>query len=147
MKVQELFVGRRLLWILLFAVLALFLLTAATSYAAPVQGCGFNHHVRHGETLSSIGRHYGVSVSALMRANPRIKNPDRIYAGSYIYIPCSGPGGPGMGGKCSYIHYVKSGQTLTQIARYYHVHPFAIVRANNIHNPDLIYAGTGLCIP
>ena len=143
MKVNQLFVHRRVAWLILFAVLAMLLLTAATTQAAPEKSCGFYHQVRHGETLSSIGRHYGVSVAALMQANPQIKNPNRIYAGSKVYIPCGG----GTGGRCSQIHYVQYGQTLSQIAWRYGVHPYAIIRANNIQNPNLIYAGTGLCIP
>ena len=144
MKVQRLFANSRLVWFVLFAVLAVFLLTAATSHAAPEQSCGFSHRVAQGETLSAIGRKYGVSVQALMRANPQIRNPNRIYAGSTVFIPCTGPG---TGGRCSHMHYVQWGQTLSQIAWRYHVQPQAIMRANGLHNPNLIYAGSTLCIP
>jgi LysM repeat protein len=151
MKVQYFFAGRRLVWIVLFAVLIVLLLTAATSHAAPEQSCGFYHHVQYGQTLASIGRYYGVSVTALMHANPHIKNPNLIYAGTNIYIPCGTPPGhpghPGMGGMCRHQHYVQYGQTLSQIAYYYHVSPYKIMHANGLHNPDLIFAGTYLCIP
>jgi spore germination protein len=143
MKVRHLYTNRRIVIVVLFAVLAILLLTAATSEAAPEQSCGFYHQVQRGQTLSEISRYYGVSVPALMHANPQIANPNRIYAGSWIYIPCGG----GQGGRCSHVHYVQYGQTLSQIARYYHVHPYAIMRANGLHNPNLIYAGTSLCIP
>ena len=150
MKVQYLFARRKIVWIVLFAVLAVFLLTAATTNAAPEQSCGFYHHVHFGQTLASIGRYYGVSVTALMHANPHIKNPNVIYAGSKIYIPCGKPPGhPGTGGPgyCRHKHYVQYGQTLSQIAYHYHVPPYKIMQANGLHNPDLIYAGTYLCIP
>ena len=143
MKIERVFVGRRMILFILFAILAILLLTAATSQAAPERSCGSYHHVQYGQTLASISRHYGVSVSALMRANPHIKNPNVIYAGSKVYIPC----GPGTGGRCSQVHHVGYGQTLSQIAWRYRVHPYAIMRANGIHNPNLIYAGTNLCIP
>ena len=143
MKVQHLYANRRMMMVIVFAVLAVLLLTAATSEAAPEQSCGFYHQVQRGQTLSSISRYYGVSIQALMRANPHISNPNVIYAGSWVYIPCGG----GTGGRCSQVHYVQYGQTLSQIARRYHVHPYAIMRANGLHNPDLIYAGTSLCIP
>lgn len=153
MKVESLYARRRLLLVALFAVLVVLFLTAATTEAAPEQSCGFYHYVRHGQTLNMIARHYGVPVNALLSANPQIKNPDVIYAGSKIFIPCwkpghpGYPGHPGMGGRCSHVHYVKSGQTLSEIAYYYHVPSYWIMRANGIHNPDLIYAGTYLCIP
>jgi LysM repeat protein len=44
-------------------------------------------------------------------------------------------------------HVVKPGQNLTQIARYYGVSVQAIVNANNLWNPNLIYSGQHLLIP
>ena len=96
--------------------------------------------------MYTISKQYGVSIPSLMRANPHIKNPDRIYAGTYLYIPC-GPGGPGTGGPCRQVHYVMRGQTLSEISLYYRVNPWAIAQANGIFNLDLIYAGQYLCIP
>jgi LysM repeat protein len=143
MQMQQLLTRRRFFLFVLFAVLAAFLFTAATSQAAPEQSCGFYHYVQRGETLTKIAWRYGVPVSAIMSANPHIPNPNLIYAGTYIFIPCGG----GQGGRCSQVHYVSYGETLSQIAWRYRVSPYAIMRANNIHNPNLIYAGTSLCIP
>ena len=143
MKVRHLYADRRIILVVVFAVLAVLLLTAATSEAAPEQSCGFYHQVQRGQTLSSISRYYGVPMQALMHANPHIMNPNVIYAGSWIYIPCGG----GTGGPCSHVHYVHYGQTLSQIAWHYHVSPYAIMHANGLHNPNLIYAGSSLCIP
>ena len=47
------------------------------------------HTVRYGETLSSIGYHYGVSPYAIAKAN-HIYNLDYIYAGQKLYIPDRG---------------------------------------------------------
>lgn len=44
-------------------------------------------------------------------------------------------------------HVVKAGQNLTQIARTYGVSVQAIVKANNLWNPNLIYPGQSLLIP
>jgi LysM repeat protein len=44
-------------------------------------------------------------------------------------------------------HVVKPGQNLTQIANYYGVTVQAIVNANNLWNPNLIYTGQRLLIP
>jgi LysM repeat protein len=44
-------------------------------------------------------------------------------------------------------HVVKPGQNLYQISRYYGVSMQAISKANNLWNPNLIYAGQTLRIP
>ena len=51
--------------------------------------------VRAGDTLAKIAARYGVTVQALMAANPSIRNPNRIYIGQRIVIPgtSSTPGG------------------------------------------------------
>jgi LysM repeat protein len=46
-----------------------------------------SHRIRLGDTLSSIARRYNTSVSALMRSNPQIRNPNLIYAGRTLDIP------------------------------------------------------------
>ena len=45
------------------------------------------YRIRYGDTLSGIAHRYGTSVSALMRANPSITNPNLIYAGRNLSIP------------------------------------------------------------
>jgi LysM repeat protein len=145
-KVRRSLSRYKLVWVILLCAMALLFLSAATTHAAPQNSCGGYHFVQRGETLYSISRQYGVTVPALMRANPAIRNPNRIYAGTWLYIPC-GSGGPGTGGPCRYVHYVQWGQTLGEIALHYHVSPYAIAQVNGISNPDLIYAGESLCIP
>ncbi len=44
-------------------------------------------------------------------------------------------------------HKVKYGETLYSIGRYYGVSAHAIAEANNLYNPDYIYAGQWLYIP
>ena len=43
--------------------------------------------VKDGDTLSGIAAMYGVSLDALIVANPQIKNPNLIYAGDKVTIP------------------------------------------------------------
>ena len=60
--------------------------------------------VQHGDTLSAIARQNGVSLAALLEANPQISNPNLIYPGDRIDIPggggtttteaANGPAGP-----------------------------------------------------
>lgn len=49
---------------------------------------GAEHTVVSGETLWCIARHYGVDLAALLGANPGIKNPNHIYPGDKVVIPC-----------------------------------------------------------
>lgn len=44
-------------------------------------------------------------------------------------------------------HQVNVGETLFAIGRLFNVGPYAIARANNLWNPNLIYVGQGLWIP
>lgn len=47
------------------------------------------YRIRTGDTLSGIAQRYGTSVSALMRSNPQISNPNLIYAGKNLTVPGS----------------------------------------------------------
>ncbi|MDK2903500.1 MAG: hypothetical protein PWQ93_1419 [Clostridiales bacterium] len=50
--------------------------------------------VKKGDTMWGIARKYGVSLSALIKANPQIKNPDLIYPGQKINIPAKSGNSP-----------------------------------------------------
>jgi LysM repeat protein len=52
----------------------------------PGPGCSVSHTVRYGETLHSIGRHYGVNPWRIASANG-IYDLNRIYAGQRLCIP------------------------------------------------------------
>ena len=43
--------------------------------------------VKKGDTLWGIAGRYGVSLTALIAANPQIKNPNLIYPGDRVQIP------------------------------------------------------------
>ena len=45
------------------------------------------HTVRKGDTLWGVARQYGVELTALIRANPQIKNPNLIYPGEAVRVP------------------------------------------------------------
>lgn len=59
----------------------------------PTDSAGpLRHHVRPGESFSTIARHYGLTVDELRRANPDI-DPRRLRAGSWITIPAASDSG------------------------------------------------------
>lgn len=43
--------------------------------------------VKKGDTLWGIAKQYGVALTALIAANPQIKNPNLIYPGNEVRIP------------------------------------------------------------
>jgi LysM repeat protein len=125
--------------------------TEAPAAPAPPPASGSEsyvwHTVQRGETLYSIARRYGTSVSAITRMNG-LSNPNQIYAGQKLKIPTSGGGtSGGSGSGCRIRHTVKQGEWVYQIARNYGVTPQSILAANSLSNPNLIYAGMVLCIP
>ncbi len=145
-------------------VLLLQLALVPVSSAAPPPSGGFWHYVRHGETLFSIGRLYGVNAYTICSANG-LYNCNYIWAGQSLWIPtymhpgpypppqpcpygapCPPPYPPPYPGCIAY-HRVSYGETLYSIGRWYGVSPYAIAAANGIYNMNLIYAGQRLCIP
>ena len=43
--------------------------------------------VRRGDTLWGIANAHGVTLTALLKANPQIKNPNRIMVGEQVTLP------------------------------------------------------------
>lgn len=50
--------------------------------------CGVTHTVLQGQNLFRISLRYGVTMSAIAKAN-NLANVNRIYAGQSLYIPCA----------------------------------------------------------
>lgn len=76
--------------------IAIFVLIAATGFSAqPAQasGCSYYHVVRHGETLSWIGRYYGINWYYLAQINHIAPPKYVIYTGQWLCIPSGGHGG------------------------------------------------------
>ncbi|GAB4532156.1 MAG: hypothetical protein Kow0063_12360 [Anaerolineae bacterium] len=123
-------------------------------------GCAAYHTVQYGDTLSGIAWRYGTTINALMQANSLYS--DFIYQGQRLCIPVGGvasgpsmppsrhaPGPPPSAPqKPQYTYYtVRPGDTLMAIAWRFGVSQVAIMRANNISNPDFVYVGQRLVIP
>ncbi len=145
--------SRALVILTVLLVLQLFVVPAASASTCP-----FLHVVRHGETLSMLAREFGTSVAAIAQANG-ICNPNRIFAGQCLLIPC--PTRPvckecEVKERCApceeievcdescCIHIVRRGETLSCIAIRFHTSVFTLMRLNGICNPNLIFVGQRL---
>ncbi len=76
----------------ILAILIISLAATPMMMAAPAQtACGANvtHVVAAGENMFRIALAYGTTVSAIAQAN-QIANPNVIYAGQTLVIPCAG---------------------------------------------------------
>jgi spore coat assembly protein SafA len=108
---------------------------------------GGNYTVRSGDTMSGIAARHGVSLAALLAANPQIGNPNRIYPGQVIHLP-GGSGGGRSQAPASHDYTVRPGDTMSGIAARFGVSLAALERANpQIANPNRICAGQVVHIP
>ncbi|MGI6492297.1 MAG: LysM peptidoglycan-binding domain-containing protein [Peptococcaceae bacterium] len=94
----------------------------------------YTHTVVAGESLYTISRSNGISLSSLMEANGLTGS--LIYPGQKLYIP----------GKSSIVHTVKAGDTLYLLGQWYGVSYQAIMSANRLYDTT-IYPGMDLTIP
>ncbi|WP_144263918.1 LysM peptidoglycan-binding domain-containing protein, partial [Oenococcus oeni] len=125
--------------------------TSSTS-SSSTSSSSKSYTVASGDTLTSIAKAYGTTVSAIATAN-NISNPDYIYVGEVLTIgsstststPTSSTSSSSTSSS-SKSYTVASGDTLTSIAKAYGTTVSAIATANNISNPDYIYVGEVLTI-
>ncbi|WP_419786556.1 LysM peptidoglycan-binding domain-containing protein [Pseudodesulfovibrio sp.] len=120
--------------------------TAKTRAIAAKRG---NYYVRNGDTLWSISRQFGTTVSTLKRANGLRSN--RLKTGQKLYIPDSSnaatkqaamdAGSP----KSQLVRYkVRRGDNLTSIAQKFGVSVKDLLRWNSLSARSTIYAGQRL---
>lgn len=48
-----------------------------------------NYEVQSGDTLGAIARKHSATITRLLRLNPAIENPDRIYPGQVLVVPAA----------------------------------------------------------
>jgi N-acetylmuramoyl-L-alanine amidase len=105
--------------------------------------------VRPGDTLTGIGQRHGVSVRRLTELNG-LANPNWIVAGQRLRIGRDGgtrSSGASRESRSTRVHIVSPGSTLSHVALRYGVSVSAIVAANRIVNPSMIFSGQRLVIP
>ena len=142
-------------------VLALLLLAVTITVVSAL-----TYRVTWGDTLTNIANRFGTSISTILQANPQISNPNLIFVGQELEIPTGDtttstptpppvntptPVPPGTTptppptGSQTYI--VRSGDTLSAIARRFNTTVSAIAQASGINNINYIYVGQVLTIP
>ena len=121
--------------------------TNSTTEGEETRGTGdIIYTVQRGDTLSKIAREYNVTVAHIVELND-ITNPNLIYPGEKLRITESDVANLNPIPQNSYSTYtVRSGDTLSRIARRFGVSVNYIVTANNIQNPNLIFPGQILIV-
>lgn len=127
-----------------------------------VAGTPIYHTVAPGETLDSIARKYGMTVQQLVEIN-QIANPNRINRGQQLTVWATTPAEPEPSAESApqitveeplpveappqQTYTVQVGDQLAQIARRFGVTWPELAQANNLINPDQIFAGQTLVVP
>lgn len=62
-------------------------LVLACACALPVSAASLTHTVAKGDTMWKIAVKYQIGTSEIIKANPQISDPDRIYPGQTLTIP------------------------------------------------------------
>ena len=108
------------------------------------------HTIRKGETLSTIARKYGTSVTAIRDAN-RMRT-SRIIAGRNLTVPVAMGYQPERSGRTvsrsgDGSYRVRAGDTLWEIARAHRTSVTTLARLNNLSSRHRIYPGQILQVP
>ena len=120
-----------------------------TGVFPPPPACpnGFIYTVQPGDTLFLIAQRFGVTLQALIAANPQIPNPNVIFPGQQICVP-TGVFPPPPACPNGFIYTVQPGDTLFLIAQRFGVTLQALIAANpQIPNPNVIFPGQQICVP
>lgn len=117
---------------LLLRPLAALCVLAAVVTVAAVDSAAQVHRIARGETLYSIAKKYGVTVSLLQSSNG-ITDPTRLRSGQKLTIPRA--------------HVMRKGDTIYSIGRKYGVNPALILAANEIIDPTTVRVGQVLVVP
>lgn len=105
---------------------------------APPPPPGFRLHVLEpGETISSVMARYGLSVEAIVGANPDLSSLDRLPAGTELLVPPA----PGV------VVTLEPGVTVLDIMAAFEIDAVSLARANALRSPEDFQAGMMLFIP
>jgi len=105
-----------------------------------------------GDTMFTIAQRFGVSLQALINANPHISNPNLIFPGDVICVPGAPPGAGRVPASCPAgfqgRYTVQPGDTMFAIAQQCGISLQALINANpHITDPNQIFPCDVLCVP
>ncbi|KLU40724.1 MAG: hypothetical protein AA931_04055 [Peptococcaceae bacterium 1109] len=108
----------------------------------------FRYTVQPGDSMFLIARRFGVSLDALIAANPQIQNPNLIFPGQIVCVPTSPAPPPPVCPPGTFRYTVQPGDSMFLIAQRFGVSLNALIAANpQIQNPNLIFPGQVICVP
>jgi LysM repeat protein len=110
-----------------------------SSPATPPSGTLTTYTVQRGDTMYSIARKFGTTVSAIIAVNPGI-NPSRIFPGQVINMPFNN-----AGEKKTYV--VQQGDNLRKIAAKFNTTIAILQQLNGLSDPNKIFVGQTLIVP
>lgn len=131
---------------LFIALLTVVLLSASlgVSPVAAESTCGATYTVQRGDYLVAIAKKCGTTASAILAANPSIKNWNLIYPGQVLKMP-DGTQPSVVAGS---VYIVKPGDTLSGIASMFKVSLTSLLKANPaITNANRIEKGQQIKLP
>jgi murein DD-endopeptidase MepM/ murein hydrolase activator NlpD len=112
--------------------------TGGAAEAAPKPPTGFmTHTLQEGETFSDVAAQYGLSLEALVGANPDLSSMDSLPAGLELLVPPA----PGL------VVVLQRGQDIKTLLETYGVDPLAFMQANAIQSPLELRGGKMLFLP
>lgn len=112
-----------------------------TSFGTANENACASYVVRRGDTLSAIARRFGTSVSDIVAAN-ELKDPDEIYPGEVIKLPCSSYSGAGNPSRAlDGTFKVGEGDTLLSVANRFKTTPRRMALLNGIKEGEIIHPG------
>jgi membrane-bound lytic murein transglycosylase D len=125
----------------------------ATAYAglpASKRVSFVEHVVTRGQTSAAIARRYGISTSSLVEANPRLRR-HAPRAGQRVIVPLDGPMSTVVARRIAepepsevQFHRVRRGETLSHIARRYHLSQRQLRAWNHLGAKSHLRAGQRL---
>ncbi|MAZ53552.1 MAG: peptidase M23 [Trueperaceae bacterium] len=107
---------------------------------APTPPPSFRQHtLMSGETLTEVVEKFGISLDALVGANPDLSSLDLLPVGVELLIPPVGAEG--------LLVTIQPGETLIDILGQYRINPVALARINGITGPNDLQPGMMIYLP
>lgn len=113
------------------------------------------YHIRSGDTLYALARHYGLNVDFLIRYNPSLR-PERLQVGDRVIIPAlreiapyrgSLQNGVAQNRDFTDVYTIRHGDTLWGIASRFNCTADELAASNNLNINGVIHPGKTLLVP